>query len=367
MRRLQQWLPLLWKAPSSDQIEAPSPLVAEEPPAAPVEELPVEEPTVLSVEARPERYRRSGDFLIFDAASDGDFDWLESEIARLGYYERAGPWGYGIDLDKTVLAAMIQSLGAAKFLELGCGDGSVLACANLLNIEGAGLDISAFARDRAQPEVQERIILGDLLTTPGLQPAELICAFDLIEHISPNKIEPFMRRLVELMPPGGLLLLNTPAFGDDRIYGLVHGYWIDEWKGDDKRSKLWRQFPCCDDGLPLMGHLIWADWQWWEGLFAANGLRRLDAVERSLHAKFDATMSYSEARRSYFLLGKDVNAQREADLCVLVDGFELERTLEALSVLLPQAPPEQDEVELIGESEMERPGGIEPPTFSLGS
>lgn len=286
------------------------------------------------IDNRPERYRRSGEFLIFDAATRRDFDWLEGEISRLGYYEKVGPWGYGVDFDKTILAAMIQSLGVGSFLELGCGDGGVLACADCLGIKGTGLDISAFARDRARPEVRERIILGDLLTTQELTPTELICAFDLIEHISPNKIAAFMRRLVKLMPDGGLLLLNTPAFGDDRIFGLVHSYWIDEWKGHDQRPQLWRQFPCYDDGLPLMGHLIWANWRWWEGLFAANGLRRLDSVERCLHAKFDAAMSYSDARKSYFLLGKRVHAELESELCASVTAFDLEQTLERLRPLL---------------------------------
>jgi SAM-dependent methyltransferase len=286
------------------------------------------------IDLRPDRYHRAGEFLIFEARNPGDFDWMESEIARLGYYEQLGPWGYGVDFDKTVLASMIRALGTTRFLELGCGDGSVLACAARIGIAGTGVDISVSSKERALPHIRDQIKLGDLLAIPDLKPMELICAFDLIEHISPNKIDAFLSRVVSLMEDGGLLFLNTPAFGDDRIFGLVHTYWLDEWKGEDKRSKLWLQFPCYDNGLPLMGHLVWADWTWWERLFERHGMRRLDDLERALHAKFDAVMSYSDARRSYFVLGKNVAAAREAELCERVASFDLDASLTDLQDLM---------------------------------
>ena len=86
-------------------------------------------------------------------------------------------------------------------------------------------------------------------------------------------------------------------------------------------------------GFPLMGHLIWADSVWWELLFARHGLARLDAVEVSLHSKFDAAMNYSDARKSYFVLGKGVSEARSRELCEAVDRFDPRAAVEACSGL----------------------------------
>jgi hypothetical protein len=274
---------------------------------------------------RPDRYSRSGDFVIFTSASSEDYDWLENAIIEYRFYERPGPWGYGIDRDKVVLASFAASLGLKDMFEMGCGDGSVLACVERLGMSGSGLDISSYARSCARPEVREKILLGDLLETDDVPRAELTCAFDLIEHISPNKIDRFLSKLCSVVDHEGVVVFNTPAFGNDRIFGLVHGYWIQEWRAAHQRGQLWRSFPCDEMGFPLMGHLIWADSIWWEALFERHGLHRLDLVERSLHAKFDRTMDYSAARKSYFVLSRDAGAERVRALCAAIERFDLER------------------------------------------
>ena len=168
------------------------------------------------VAKRPDRYSRSGEFLVFDAAEKGDFDWLERSILDYGFYERPGPWGYGIDQDKAVLASLIASLGVTEVFELGCGDGGTLVCAEHLGVAASGLDISAHAKSFAQPGVQKKIILGDLLDCGELTNVYAICAFDLIEHISPNKIDRYLFKVQSLLNDGGLAIFNTPAFGNDQ-------------------------------------------------------------------------------------------------------------------------------------------------------
>jgi SAM-dependent methyltransferase len=285
---------------------------------------------------RPERYSRSGDFLVYHAESRADFDWLEHCIRTHGFYERPGPWGYGVDFDKTVLAAFMASLGVTEMLEIGCGDGGALVCAKRLNIAVSGLDVSAFARDRAPKSVRRKIRIGELLDT-AVGPVKAVCAFDLVEHISPNKLDAFMGKLAGVLEPGGVAVFNTPAFGDDRVFGQIHTYWLDEWKGDDQRGRLWRHLPCDDRGFPLMGHLVWADWTWWERLFERHGLRRLDTVEHALHARFDNIMSYSEARKSYFVLGRNVTDQRELSLRRSVETFDVERALTRCADLIDES------------------------------
>jgi hypothetical protein len=275
---------------------------------------------------RPGQYVQSGEFLVFNAADGRDFDWLESHILSDGFYEQPGPWGYGVDKDKTVLAAFIAALGAREMLELGCGDGGAMLCADRLGVKVSGLDISTYARARAKPRVREKIQVGDLLEV-RLPKTSFICAFDLIEHISPNRIDAFMGKVHDLLEDGGLAVFNTPAFGEDPVFGLVHSYWLEQWRGEQNEGRLWRHFPCYETGFPLMGHLIWADWRWWEALFRRHGLGRLEAVERRLHAKFDAAMSYSDARKSYFVLGRNVDDARIAELCAAVDRFDLDQAL----------------------------------------
>jgi hypothetical protein len=275
---------------------------------------------------RPERYAQSGEFLVFSAVNDRDFAWLEQCILSDGFYEQVGPWGYGVDKDKTVLAALAAALGTGEMLELGCGDGGTLLCADRLGVRVSGLDISAYSRARANRRVRRKIQLGDLLDVE-LPKTSLICAFDLVEHISPTRIDAYMGRVHDLLKDGGLAVFNTPAFGDDPVFGLVHSYWLEEWRGEQNQGRLWRHFPCYASGFPLMGHLIWADWRWWEALFRCHGLRRLEAVERRLHVKFDEAMSNSEARKSYFVLGRNVDEARIAELCAGIDRFDLGKAL----------------------------------------
>jgi hypothetical protein len=285
------------------------------------------------IEDHPDKYSRLGEFLVFNAADNGDFDWLESRILSDGFYEQPGPWGYGVDKDKAVLAALVASFGAREMLEVGCGDGGTLLCANRLGVKVRGLDVSTYSRSRAKWRVRGKIRVGDLLNA-RLAKTPFLCAFDLVEHISPTRIDAFMDRVHDLLEDGGLAVFNTPAFGDDPVFGLIHTYWLDEWRGEEREGQLWRHFPCYDNGFPLMGHLIWADWRWWTALFERHGLRRLEAVERRLHAKFDAAMSYSEARKSYFVLGRNVDDGRIADLCASVDQFDLDHALARCAKLL---------------------------------
>ena len=145
---------------------------------------------------------------------------------------------------------MIASLGVSEMFEIGCGDGSVITCAEQLGIASAGIDISAHARSRAKAGTMEKIRLGDLLEAEDLRPMELTCAFDLVEHISPNKIDAFIRKVRSLATRGGLVIFNTPAFGNDRIFGLIHTYWLSEWMSPMARGTLWTTLPCDENGSP---------------------------------------------------------------------------------------------------------------------
>lgn len=271
----------------------------------------------------PQKYRRQGEFLLFEVGSPVDYDLLEARIISDGYYERIGNWAYDLNPDHRLLARMIALLGPHKVLELGCGVGGVLRSLLDQGVDCIGLDISTFSRSRAVSGVADRILVGDLLHTKVSDSAiDLICGFDFFEHLNPNKLESYFAQCVKILPKGGLLLLNVPAFGNDDVYGLVHGYWIEQWREACANHVQFRDIPCDETGFPLMGHLVWADSTWWERTMAAHGLIRLRDCERLLHQQFDKAMAYSDARRSYFLMMNSLDEQKEARLKENISAYK---------------------------------------------
>jgi len=267
------------------------------------------------VAMRPHRYRRSGEFLGFIVESYEDYDWLEEMIIEHGYYERPGPWGYGFDQDKKNLANLISLLQPHRVLEVGCGDGGTLHGLRQLGIECIGLDVSTYARERALPDVRDRVIVGDLLNHGhAFHEVDTLCGFDIFEHLNPNKLSEYLRACAEILPVDGLLLINAPAFGDDALFGNAMGVWTDEWLKDLRNHTPFSFIPCDDHGFPLMGHLVWADSVWWEDTFKANGFVRARSVERFLHERYDPIFEYSHARRAFMLFAKNLDDDRQKQL-----------------------------------------------------
>lgn len=267
------------------------------------------------VAMRPDRYRRSGEFLGFIVESCEDYDWLEKMIIEHGYYERPGPWGYGFDQDKKNLADLISLLRPHAVLEVGCGDGGTLHGLKQLGIDCIGLDVSTYARERALPDVRDRVIVGDLLRHDHtFHEVDTLCGFDIFEHLNPNKFPEYLSACAKILPDNGLLLINVPAFGDDALFGNAMGVWTNEWCADLRSHTPFSFIPCDDHGFPLMGHLVWADSVWWEATFKANGFVRVRSVERLLHERYDPIFEYSHARRAFMLFAKKLYDKRQKQL-----------------------------------------------------
>src|SRR5258706_6080788 len=176
---------------------------------------------------RPDRYRVTRDrigreLLVFDVDGDDDFDWLEAEIRRTGYYEHDGVWTLGIDNDKRVMAEVVASFRPRRVLELGCASGAVLAGLAERGIDVTGIDVSELARSNAPDSVRDHIVLGDVLDAPVSGPFDVVVGLDIFEHLNPNRIDAYLARADELLAPGGWLVANIPAFGDDPVFGEVH-------------------------------------------------------------------------------------------------------------------------------------------------
>jgi hypothetical protein len=270
---------------------------------------------------RPGRYRdtvdRSNDepISVFDAASPEDFDWLESAILEHGYYEKPGVWNFEVDTDKRVIAEIVASLAPERALELGCAAGAVIEVLHDLGVDAEGIDISAMAIARASERVRHQIHHGDLLTIDLASQYDVVFGLDVFEHLNPNRLDAYLRRLAEIVRDGGLLFCNVPAFGEDPVFGTLFPFYIDGWEQDAAAGRPFSTVHVDDEGFPIHGHLTWADARWWVQRFEAAGFTRQPDVERALHRKYDAYMAKkSPARRAYFVFGKAATNDRVASI-----------------------------------------------------
>jgi hypothetical protein len=277
-------------------------------------------PKLASLRAlRPDRYRQEVDqttrqaVWVFDAAEPSDIDWLESRILENGYYEQPGVWNLGIDVDKRVMAEIVASFAPDRALELGCAAGAVLECLRLEGIRAEGVEISASAADQAPADVRSLIHRGDLLALDLPADYDVVFGLDVFEHLNPNRLDAYLRRLADLTRAGGYVFCNVPAFGDDPVFGTVFPFYLDGWRGEAGAGRSFSTLHVDDLGYPLHGHLVWADSAWWAGRFQAHGLRRETDLERALHGKYDAYIEKrSRARKSFYVFSKEADPARNA-------------------------------------------------------
>lgn len=264
---------------------------------------------------RPGQYHEQRDLQggppvpVFDARDAADFDWLESMILSHGYYERPGVWNFQIDTDKRVMAEILSGFAPRRGLELGAASGAVLRCLHDLGVVCEGVEISALAATRAFPEVRARIHTGDLLDLKLPGPYDLVFGLDVFEHLNPNRLDATLREVARLLTPGGFMFANIPAFGSDPVFGPVFPLYLDGWEQDAAAGRHFNRLHVDERGYPLHGHLIGADWRWWQRRFEQHGLVRQPAVERALHAKYDHYMQLrSPARAAYFVFSRGPRA-----------------------------------------------------------
>jgi hypothetical protein len=274
---------------------------------------------------RPERYRRTTDrvngssMLVFNVESPDDFDWLETQILDNNYYEEPGVWILDVDFDKRLVAEMIAAFAPAASLELGCASGAVLQCLEEHGIAGEGVEISSMAVAKAMDSVRPRIHQGDLLALTFARKYDLLFGLDIFEHLNPNKLDAYVTRIADVTTDDAYLFCNIPAFGNDSVFGTVFPFYVDGWAEDAAAGRPLRSIHVDDLGYPIHGHLSWGDAAWWTRQFEKAGFVRDEAIERALHAKYDAYMEKrSPARRAYFVFGKKASARRRADVLARV-------------------------------------------------
>ena len=119
-------------------------------------------------------------------------------------------------LGRTLTHPAWQLPAGSRILDAGCGTGESLRYLgqrfdpSYLGGFDASDEAVALARDKA-PEAE--VYLGDICNPERRQgDLDLILSLDVIPITGDERALPGLKRLVELLRPGGLLILNLPAF-----------------------------------------------------------------------------------------------------------------------------------------------------------
>jgi SAM-dependent methyltransferase len=259
----------------------------------------------------PDRYRltpradRDEKVLCYLATTDADFDWISARIAEHNFYDRPGVWGFSITEEKRTMAKVIAHFSPATVLDLGCANGVILKCLYDLGIAGEGVELSRSAIRQAFPEVRDAIHHGDVAAMPRTKQYDLVSGFDIFEHVTPSQLKEMLASIVSMLTPGGILLVNVPAFGDDPVFGTVFELYLTEWVEAASEFRPFSMLETDEYGFPLHGHLIWAGGDWWVNEFESAGLQRDVDAELALHREHDEFfLAAAPSRRALFVFRK---------------------------------------------------------------
>jgi SAM-dependent methyltransferase len=253
--------------------------------------------------------------------SEADYDWVEQQIELDDYYENPHAWGRDVDLDKRALAWMVSQFAPSNALDIGCNNGPLVSALADLSIEASGIDISGYAIDRALPGTN--LIHGDFMTHNFGTRFDAVLALDLMEHLHPYRLDAYLGRIRDLLSDNGVAIFNIPVWGPDPVWGEVFPLApctyqdpLPSWVPEFERNELFSAVPVDQNGLPELGHLVWAGTGWWLDQFHNAGLGRLPSVEAQLHQRVDWFYNIqSIARRSFYVLARD-DSSFDTEACV---------------------------------------------------
>jgi SAM-dependent methyltransferase len=110
-----------------------------------------------------------------------------------------------------VVSRVLGRFRGATVIEVGCGQGAMGArIAVGRSYTGVEPDVRSAERARAVIEPNGGTVLTGLTAEFDLEPAPLVCAFEVLEHIDDDRAA--LAEWVRLIAPGGTLLLSVPAF-----------------------------------------------------------------------------------------------------------------------------------------------------------
>ena len=116
-------------------------------------------------------------------------------------------------LAQTIKKIMLEN-NLKKALDVGCGTGRLVKFLNASGFEAFGCDISQEAtRIAKRVNGRSKIFLAPATKLPAKNGSyDLITAISVIEHLSKNEAQKFLREATRVLKPHGFIFLVTPNF-----------------------------------------------------------------------------------------------------------------------------------------------------------
>jgi hypothetical protein len=164
----------------------------------------------------PDKYEaqlvRGTPMTVYVARTDPDIALMTSLIDRHRFYDRFGVWSPVIDRDKEITAAIVRGLGARSCFELGCFTGPVMSLLADAGVDVLGVEVSHLAIAFAYPNIREAIMFGDLLTLNIDRQFDVVLCMDVLEHISPLRLDQYIEKIASIVDKDGYVYLNSPMW-----------------------------------------------------------------------------------------------------------------------------------------------------------
>lgn len=127
-------------------------------------------------------------------------------------------------LDRALLAAFVELVGAGRIADVGCGPGQVTRFLAAQHPEVIGVDLSpamiSIARERA-PELAFTVASMSALPVPDAGWAGAVALYSIIHLSAAERLTAF-REFARVIRPGGCLLVAFHVDSDEFAAGAVH-------------------------------------------------------------------------------------------------------------------------------------------------
>jgi SAM-dependent methyltransferase len=155
------------------------------------------------------------------AAVSKAYDSIAQIIAKTwGSDDKPMSYGYNARLGRLILKILGRQqrrVAMPRFFEIGYANGSLLKLVSDAGFPISGIEVSAKLREQAcrllGRAAESCLHLGDFLRleiSESERPCQVIYWNDVFEHIPPDEIRDYLRRIHELLAPGGQLVTVTP-------------------------------------------------------------------------------------------------------------------------------------------------------------
>jgi len=191
---------------------------------------------------------------------------------------------------------MWKYFDVSSVLEIGCALGFLVEALRQCGLNAKGVDFSRFAIESCCPGARSHVFWGDV--TKGLPfeagSAELICAFETLEHLAPvdvpralQEIRRLTRRyVVATIPSFGPNPFGVGGFFGGKVRSELIDHYVSlgyEYDGPIPFEDLARDAA----GQPLEGHLTIASFRWWIRNFEAAGIVPCAGVIRRIQPELE--------------------------------------------------------------------------------